>query len=133
MILYSLFRLLYSGERFSDVKQFASIEVKESHNRAYEAALYTAPLDDYETQQPTAVTLFEDKNTNHVKNLVAIKQPMKGVNNFTVCIKALHGPFCNYHGIVDFIESNRLFGADKFVFYDLNITGKFRNFCSQNH
>ena len=97
----------------------------------YESGLYSAPLTyDSSNKRPIAVTvqtgfLTEPKRLNitSITHLVAIPQPDKTIKyNYTVCIKAMHGPFSDYKGIVDFVESHRIFGAQKFYFYNYAAT-----------
>ena len=69
---------------------------------------------------PYAVSLVKEKCQlpNNVMKVVNNEIDMKPDQDFTVCVTPFNFQFNNANQLTEFIEANRMFGAQKFVFYN---------------
>ncbi len=101
----------------------------------YAASFFTCPcsqckqnVGDAERRVPYAVSLVSGCNrpaSNVLKVIVsslAQRSTLTADNTvtFTVCMSVLHSNHSDYQQLVETIEMNRLFGAERFVFYNMS-------------
>ena len=68
-----------------------------------------------QTVKPYAVKLTTE--SHNMTDLIHIQKRGELLHNFTVCVPCIRN-YNNYHQLVDFIETNSLFGANHFVIYN---------------
>lgn len=72
---------------------------------------------------PVAVSLVHEK-CDKINNMVSVTPTRlykpKTRTTFTVCVSALHNQFNDANKLVEFIEVHRMFGAEKFVVYNMS-------------
>lgn len=104
--------------------------LKDSHDRRYDAVFYlcylpTSPVNHLQPVSqlilPYAVSLVREQcqlPSNFVK-IIQNDPEVEGYRiNFTVCVSPLNFHYNNYHELIETIEINRLFGVEKFFFYN---------------
>ncbi len=93
-----------------------------SHSR-FGAFLYECHLS-FKSKIPYAVSFTKGKCEKGVSNLFAIHRSFGNndlVVEFSVCVSPLHSKFNNASQLIEFVEVNRLFGGDRFIFYNYSI------------
>ena len=68
-----------------------------------------------------AVSLVDDRCQSNAENQLKViyRDPFQAADvNYTVCLSVLHSNFSNYRQLIETVELNRMFGAQRFVVYD---------------
>ena len=86
----------------------------------YVVAMFTC-LNPRETK-PLAVSIVTDQ-CQQQKNYLIINLAKIPKVNITACVPALHNRYSNIHQLTEMIEVSRMFGVDRFVFYNFSISG----------
>ena len=75
------------------------------------------------TTQPLAVSLTQEKcdTANNLITVTRKKVKQKTARTFTVCVSPVQNSFNDVDKLVQFIEMHRIFGAEKFVFYNMSM------------
>ena len=86
----------------------------------FAAVMYVCALKWREYRVPYAVSLVTDEHQtpSNVLNVLSYPTGDGPEVNFTVCVTPLNHRFDDYRRVIETIELNRMFGADRFVFYN---------------
>nr|KAG5712761.1 hypothetical protein BaRGS_029816 [Batillaria attramentaria] len=97
------------------------ILLPESKSRKYSASYVQCHLPDL--REPYAVSVTSRDCSQQPTNVLpVIKSPPGGYSsNFTVCVKPINFYYSRAYELVEFIELNRMLGADKLVFYIFSV------------
>lgn len=101
--------------------------IPEDHGRKFAACYFLCPLHQLKVNvPPISVSIVLKKKCqlprNHIlvtPNSVASEKDKK---NFTVCLSPLHLNYNRIYELVEWVEINKLFGADYFTFYNTSIS-----------
>lgn len=82
------------------------------------------------TTPPLAVSLTQEK-CDTANNLLTVRRTRtrhKLSTTFTVCVSPIQNDFDDVDRFVEFVELHRMFGAEKFVFYNMSIGSNVRTY-----
>lgn len=84
--------------------------------------MHICRLENLQGDIPYAVSLVNDEcqSPSNVLRVLNYNNDVQSPTefNFTVCVTPLNFNYDNYHQLVEMVEVNRLFGAQRFVFYN---------------
>lgn len=91
----------------------------EGHGTRYTATVFECPV---ETLTPRYVSIVSDfgKPTNLVK-LQSRPKAERYMRKFTVCLTPIHFDYSRAYELIEWVELNRILGAEKFIVYNYSI------------
>jgi hypothetical protein len=70
---------------------------------------------------------YDGKKTEIMRYPVISTEDVQDVHNYTICVPPIYGEGPSLTNFVEFMEMNRILGATRFVFYDLELKPDVRN------
>jgi hypothetical protein len=123
-------QLWYVDETIPRVTVAEYTIVPETHDMKYAASFHICHLSTKVHSVPYAVSLVKDKCQTAANVLKVIDNHMdeRPSVNFTVCVTPFNFNYDNYRRLVEFIETNRMFGAGRFIFYNYTTGSKIMSY-----
>lgn len=112
-------QLWVAGRTTPEIVEVETMVLPESHDKRFTAVLFLCYLPRH-LQVPYAVSIVRDacQPPLNILKIMNIQLSASYEVNFTVCVTPLNFHFDNYDQLVEIIEVNRVFGAERFVLYN---------------
>ncbi|KAL5022866.1 hypothetical protein ScPMuIL_002021 [Solemya velum] len=111
-------QLWFSAEEVTSGLEVVNAEldfIPESHGKRYRATYFLCKIP--VEAKPYAVSLVAGK-CNYTASVIPVLYNNEDMRNFTVCVTPFNYRYAKAYQLIEFIEMNRILGADKIIFYN---------------